>query len=168
MSLNENPIILRQSFNKLWKNNIYLLEESDKGLQFLSVYKSNLRVNSILSYKYRKRVSNRVTRGENDLDLYTNYYKYRKNKKHKKKENPFTKKALDEALRKEYKLPEKVKLVRKKKYRYTLPARREKSALFQQLLQPFTEVTCGFFNRLPRLREPIRRLSFFRKGGVRK
>lgn len=87
MALRENPVILRQSFNKLWTNNIYLQEQKANRLQFISLYKNKLMSDQLLRRKDTQILSHRIRKGDNDVDFYLNLYKYRKNSK-KRRKNP--------------------------------------------------------------------------------
>jgi hypothetical protein len=122
-----------------------LLEEASKRLQFISLYKTKLMLWNLLSYRYTKVVSSRTVSGENDLDFYSNIYKYRKNEKRKRRRLVFRK-----------------FVTRPKKQKYFLAGRFEKTTIYQQVLQEFADLSLHFVQLMFRVREPIRRLSFMK------
>jgi hypothetical protein len=85
MTFREHPMVLRQSFNKLWPNNIFSQEEKPHGLHFISFYKTKLILETVLYYRYTKLINTRTERNEIYFDEYINLYKYQKNERRKKK-----------------------------------------------------------------------------------
>jgi len=81
MSSRENPIILRQGFTKLWPNNIFLPEEKNTNLQFISLFKLKLATEGLMHYRYHRIISHRTNKNSLDFDEYLNIYKYQKNAK---------------------------------------------------------------------------------------
>jgi hypothetical protein len=85
MSFREHPMLLRQSFTKLWPNNIFLYEEKSERVHFISFYQTQILMESILHYRYTKLVASRTEENETDFDNYLNLYKYQKKGRWKKK-----------------------------------------------------------------------------------
>jgi hypothetical protein len=104
---------------------------------------------NLLAYRYSTKMANRIFRGDNDLDMYSNFYKYRSNKT-KKGKKPFSRK----------------KVARLRKYKFRLPGRFEKTTLYQQFLKEFADLSLHSLNLFLRLREPVRRLLFFRESKI--
>ena len=84
MSFREHPLLLRQSFVKLWPNNIFFYEEKATSTSFLSLYQTQLLLEIVLHYRYTKIVTSRSEANEIDVDQYINLYKYQKNERRKK------------------------------------------------------------------------------------
>lgn len=147
MPRQENTTILRQAFNKLWQNNIFLPEQQEQRLTFLPFVLGHGVLRRFLHKKFTSLVSWRT----NKLDFYNNLYKYRKNEKVRRRRN---------------KRPRLVIVTRLRPFKFTLPGRFEKTLFYQILLQPLMDRVFSFRQFLLRLREPIRRLWVMRVSQV--
>lgn len=140
MALRENPIILRQGFNKLWENNIFLSGASIY-LHFVILYKAQALMSNLFNFKYTKSVNGRKSIGDNDMDDYLNTYKYRRNWRRRKR---YFRLHI---------------VTRGREFKNTITTRFEKSSLYQQIVQQFSNLGLILLQLINRLREPIRRIK---------
>jgi len=158
MNAKENPVILRQSFVKLWANNIFLPEEESNALQFISLFKIKLATEGLLHYRYHRVVASRTNKNDIDLDEYVNLYKYEKNR-HRRR---FRLKRNRHEVKRRISKPGGGWVWRKSKnFRFSFLARFRKGTLYQQLLHDFSDVSLKLSGLLFRVRQPLRRLAFF-------
>jgi hypothetical protein len=157
MSFREYPMLLRQSFTKLWPNNIFLSEEKPESLHFLSFYHTKILLQTVLHSRYTKLVASRTDKNGANFDEYVNFYKYQKNERRKKKRRIRGRWYL--IPRDHHQLREERSLTRDPNQRFLLPQRFLKTSIYQQLFHELVEVVTKLFTLLPRLREPIRRLG---------
>jgi len=158
MTFREHPMVLRQSFTKLWPNNIFSQEEKPHGLHFISFYKTKLILETVLYYRYTKLINTRTERNEIDFDEYINLYKYQKNERRKKKRRFRGHWNLLSRGRKEWRVERF--LTHQPNERFRLLQRFIKTTLYQQLLYELVDLVTKLLSLLLRIREPIRRLSF--------
>ena len=162
MSSRENPIILRQSFVKLWTNNIFLPEANSQKLQFISLFKTKVATECLMYYRYTRIIATRSNKNDADLDEYINTYKYQKNMARRKKRT--RKNRLGGKKKAVASFSSRKWQARKPKgdnQRFSLQRRFKKGVLYQQILHDFAEVSVKMLGLLFRIRQPLRRLSFF-------
>ncbi len=155
MSFREHPLLLRQSFVKLWPNNIFLHEKKSPKLHFMSFYQTLILLETAFTYRYTAIVATRTEENEIDFDQYLNIYKYQKNERQKKKRYIRSRRlALYKIARDERFLPKEINQA------YSLLHRFIKNNIYQQFIRDLVSTAIKLFAILMRVREPIRRLGF--------
>lgn len=158
MSFREHPMLLRQSFVKLWPNNIFLQEEELPRRHFLSLYQTQILLETVLHYRYTKIVASKSDENETHLDQYLNIYKYQKNRRWKKTRH--IRGRLNIILQPYKKWHQERSLIKEADQKSSLFQRFIKTSVYQQFLREVIEKVTKIFGLLLRTREPIRRLGF--------
>lgn len=164
MTFREHPMLLRQSFIKLWPNNIFFQEEKPQGLHFISFYQNKLMLETVLHYRYTKLVTTRTERNDVDFDEYINLYKYQKNDRRKKKRRWRGRWNLISHGHKKWR--EERFLARPPTEKFKILYRFIKTTVYQQLLHELAELVTKLFSFVLRIREPSRRLNFRTAGQI--
>lgn len=110
-----------------------------------------------MHYRYHRVVASRTNKSDNDIDEYVNLYKYEKNRQRRRFR---TKRSRHEVKHNTFDSRRSV-WNKSNNFRFSLTARFKKSALYQQILQDFSDLSVGLLGLLFRVRQPLRRLSFF-------
>jgi hypothetical protein len=151
MSFREHPLLLRQGFIKLGPNNIFLPSENAEQLHFLSLYQTQILLETALHFRYSKIVSSRAEERDLDMSHYLNLYKYQKNERRGKKRQLrsrrlYRKGGCNRAVTWE------ANQARGAVQRFL------KNSLYQQLLQELLITATQLYALSLQVREPIRRL----------
>lgn len=164
MSFREHPMLLRQSFVKLWPNNIFWQEEEVSRPPFIFFYQTYVLLGTILYYRYTTIVTYRNEETEAFLDYYLNLYKYQKNKRWRKvKPLRGRREVIADRFQKWGK---ERSFKREENQKSGLLQRFIKTQLYQQFLRTLWESVTTFFGALLRTREPIRRLRFMNRKAI--